>query len=767
MGNDEEIYKKENAIKGAPDSLSSENLEQALFQMKNCVCKIKYKDIAGTGFFCKIRSKSSFNLIPTLITCYHVLGKTIIKKKKIDISLNNERISYSLSFDIERRFYIDEKTDVAIIEIKPEIDNIKDEQFLDLDDNIFNENPNEIYRNKSVYVIYYPLYENEKKVKYSLGTIKCILEDNYSFFHFCPTQTGSSGGPIINLSNLKVMGVHKGAKKDKSFNLGTLMRIPIEEFLSQATNNSNRISTSLKKSNILNQSTNIQLLNQSKILNQSNTLRQSINIDHSNYLKIVNQSEVLKKRQNESYNKSYKNINQINFNKRPIQTEINEIKLENYGKKSLSPRPNKIYIKPNNINLKEGFNNIIYYDENKNDLYYLYKMCDHYEKNTNGGFFLCTDLESLSLISEEIIYANRKNKNTIFNLIISGVDCEKVIHYLNKNKEFEKCIKSIVVYCQNIDEYNPLKQKYKIISDVCNDPQDIDNYIYMTSSKEIKPYPIAKLITYKDYINYYKCFHYKIAKYYGDLTPKSYATFINKINSLIIEDGKNNDLTNINQNQLLQSFFVFDTKNDKDNSNKLIIKEYTKDTFYSDLNRWLTFPKKEYYDTIAYFSSRLMYCLNSYIYKNVLYNENCKYLYRVLILPYSCLLPYIRAKGNIITFSNFISTSENEEISKKYLIYNKTDYKFSVSFKIKNDYINNWIPNAINIKSVYDNFQNEFIFLPFTFFHVKDVKIDIKNHTAEIFLKTIGKKEILEMQIKNNKEIEYNQNENIIQIKRN
>ena len=104
---------------------------------------------------------------------------------------------------------------------------------------------------------------------------------------------------------------------------------------------------------------------------------------------------------------------------------------------------------------------------------------------------------------------------------------------------------------------------------------------------------------------------------------------------------------------------------------------------------------------------------------------------------------------------------------KKIYIYNKTDYKFSVSFKIKNDYINNWIPNAINIKSVSDNFQNEFIFLPFTFFHVKDVKIDIKNHTAEIFLKTIGKKEILEMQIKNNKEIEYNTNENIIQIKRN
>ena len=56
------------------------------------------------------------------------------------------------------------------------------------------------------------------------------------------------------------------------------------------------------------------------------------------------------------------------------------------------------------------------------------------------------------------------------------------------------------------------------------------------------------------------------------------------------------------------------------------------------------------------------------------------------------------------------------------------------------------------------------MFLPFSFYYVRDVQIDIKNYTADIYLETIGKKEILEEEIKKGKEIEYNQNENIIQI---
>ena len=40
------------------------------------------------------------------------------------------------------------------------------------------------------------------------------------------------------------------------------------------------------------------------------------------------------------------------------------------------------------------------------------------------------------------------------------------------------------------------------------------------------------------------------------------------------------------------------------------------------------------------------------------------------------------------------------------------------------------------------------------------------NYTADIYLETIGKTEILEEKIKKGKEIEFNKEENIIQIKK-
>ena len=37
------------------ESISTEKMEQVLFMMRNCICKIKLKNgEIGTGFFCKI-----------------------------------------------------------------------------------------------------------------------------------------------------------------------------------------------------------------------------------------------------------------------------------------------------------------------------------------------------------------------------------------------------------------------------------------------------------------------------------------------------------------------------------------------------------------------------------------------------------------------------------------------------------------------------------------------------------------------------------------
>ena len=46
-------YIPENYIPGGLESLNSNQLEKVLFQMKNCICKIKNGKKIGTGFFVK------------------------------------------------------------------------------------------------------------------------------------------------------------------------------------------------------------------------------------------------------------------------------------------------------------------------------------------------------------------------------------------------------------------------------------------------------------------------------------------------------------------------------------------------------------------------------------------------------------------------------------------------------------------------------------------------------------------------------------------
>ena len=185
--------------------------------------------------------------------------------------------------------------------------------------------------------------------------------------------------------------------------------------------------------------------------------------------------------------------------------------------------------------------------------------------------------------------------------------------------------------------------------------------------------------------------------------------------------------------------------------------------------------KMKYYEPVAYFTSRLMFHLNKYAKENNKYCKENKQLHRGAQLYYSCLLPYERAKGKIILLSAFTSTSENDKVAKKWAgrgreneVY-RNSLKFSVVFHITNlfEENNNWISNSINVQdtSKYKN-EKEFLFQPFSFYFVKDVIINEKEHKADIFLETIGKKEILEEQIKIGKEIEYNKDKNIMEVKK-
>ena len=306
-----------------------------------------------------------------------------------------------------------------------------------------------------------------------------------------------------------------------------------------------------------------------------------------------------------------------------------------------------------------------------------------------------------------------------------------------------------------------------------NSPKEVINFIQNFASEEIRPYHLTKLINYEDYLNKYKDRHIKISKFYGDLTSQTYQDNIAKMKLLIDKENNEKKLYNKDENKILQGFLTFDVNKDLELLDKLIIKEYTKNTFYCDLNKWLTNLHFNSYEIVAYFAARFMYSLNKYAKKEgKYYNLDKNELFRGMKLPYSSILPYERAKGKIIALPYFTSVIEIFKVAENFSgrkdtqsLY-KLKKRFSVILFIRNYYKKDWISNGVDIQDVsqYPG-EKEIIFLPFSFFLVRDVVIDHINYKADIYLETIGKKEILEEQIKIGKKINYNEREKIMEAK--
>ena len=257
------------------------------------------------------------------------------------------------------------------------------------------------------------------------------------------------------------------------------------------------------------------------------------------------------------------------------------------------------------------------------------------------------------------------------------------------------------------------------------------------------------------------------------MTVEQYNNNIKKMESLIQKESQSNELKSSNPNNVLSGFLTFNINKDLEILDKLIIQEYTKNTFYGDLNKWLMNHKMNDYEPIAYFTARLMYSLNRYAKKYKKFCcENGKELHRGVTMKYSDLLPYERAKGKIILLSAFTSSSQDELVAKSWAgrddtqaLY-KANLRFSVVFIIRNVCKENWISNGIDIQKASNfDYEKEILYQPFSFYYVRDVQIDNKNYIADIYLDTIGKTEILEEKIREGKEIEFNKKLKIMQVK--
>ena len=151
--------------------ITSEHTKKILSQMEKNVCKIYMNNgIKGTGFFCKIPYKGSYDSsLSVLITNNHIIDeKHLGKNDKIIFSINNDKIKKKLSLS-DRKTYTSKLYDITIIEIYSDKDGIND--FLELDFDINDEYYDNIYVKKSVYILHYP---NNEKVSVSYGIINAI-----------------------------------------------------------------------------------------------------------------------------------------------------------------------------------------------------------------------------------------------------------------------------------------------------------------------------------------------------------------------------------------------------------------------------------------------------------------------------------------------------------------------------------------------------------------------------------------------------------------
>ena len=333
-----------------------------------------------------------------------------------------------------------------------------------------------------------------------------------------------------------------------------------------------------------------------------------------------------------------------------------------------------------------------------------------------------------------------------------------------------KNILNINVFFVKIKEHELKKEKYNIVDIFTKRNDVVNNFINKYKSKEFKPFKITKVITLEKYQNiydkYFYC-HQMISKFYGDLTIESYKENLEKIKLLIYNDKKNHKLIK-NQKDIIDSLHCFEIEKDINFLYKKIIKEYTKNTFYGDLNRWLREINIMSFDEVAYFTSRLMFSLNKYAKDNTKYfNENKKELYRGITLDYGSLLEYERVKGKKILFTSFTSMTKKIETARKIFakVYEKNKSIFSVVFYITHIYKNGWT-NGVDIKEISKfKSEEEVVYLPFSFYLVKDVVINISESKAEIYLEIIGKKDIFELKIRDCcYTINYNENKKIVEL---
>ena len=140
--------------------------------------------------------------IPVLITCKEFIDDSYPENnKEIIVSYNDNKVKKRIKLNKNEILYTNEIYNIIMILIESS-DNLCKDNFLELDPNLFLDNSEIIYEYKSLYILHYSKDRNSSLVSY--GSLNKKV--GYNLVHSC--KVDSSGAPILNLENNKVIGLN-------------------------------------------------------------------------------------------------------------------------------------------------------------------------------------------------------------------------------------------------------------------------------------------------------------------------------------------------------------------------------------------------------------------------------------------------------------------------------------------------------------------------------------------------------------------------------
>ena len=179
-----------------PKPISKYCTQKILDQMNNSFFKIKHnKGNTEIGFFCIIKNDDL--IIPVLIADINILN--IINNNTIEVFINNTK----QKIELDEIIFKDKKQEIVIIALKEKLNN--NIIMLEIDENLFERDIEIFYPQESIYIIYYD--NEEKDISISYGIINNINNSNMEYS--CNIKSNSKICPIFNLSNNKIIGLHK------------------------------------------------------------------------------------------------------------------------------------------------------------------------------------------------------------------------------------------------------------------------------------------------------------------------------------------------------------------------------------------------------------------------------------------------------------------------------------------------------------------------------------------------------------------------------